>query len=104
MITRTLSTGQIARTIFLIRGEKVMLDYDFAALYGVTTGTLNKAGTRNRDRFPADFMFKRTPEESQRLIFQIGISKGRGGRHHRPYAFTEHVRETAPRYRTRRAR
>jgi hypothetical protein len=80
---------QIALTILFLRGEKVLLDSELARLYGVTTGNLNKAVTRNRDRFPADFMFKLTPEESERLIFQIGISKGRGGRRHRPYAFSE---------------
>jgi len=60
-----------------------------ARLYGVTTVNLNKAVSRNRDRFPSDFMFQLTAEEAKDLIFQIGRSKGRGGRRHRPYAFTE---------------
>ena len=48
---------QVERRIYLIRGEKVMLDYDLAALYGVPTKALNQAVQRNRDRFPRDFMF-----------------------------------------------
>ena len=67
-----------------------MLDSDLAALYGVTTAALNLAVRRNPGRFPADFMFQLSPEETARLIFQIEISKvGRGGRRFRPYAFTE---------------
>jgi len=81
--------GRIARTIFVLRGEKVLLDADLARLYGVTTGNLNRAVQRNRDRFPQDFMFQLTPADAERLIFQFGRSKGRGGRRHRPYAFTE---------------
>ena len=80
---------QIAGTIVVIRGQKVLLDVDLARLYGVTTGNLNKAVRRNSDRFPDDFMFQLSAAETERLIFQSGISKGRGGRRHRPYAFTE---------------
>ena len=80
---------RIARSIRYLRGEKVLLDSDLAQLYGVTTGNLNKAVNRNRDRFPSDFMFRLTTEETEHLIFQIGRSKGRGGRRHHPYAFTE---------------
>ncbi len=80
---------RIARSIRNLRGEKVLLDSDLAQLYGVTTGNLNKAVNRNRDRFPSDFMFQLTAEETEHLIFQTGRSKGRGGRRHRPYAFTE---------------
>jgi DNA-binding PadR family transcriptional regulator len=79
----------IAQAIRFLRGEKVLLDSDLAELYGVTTGNLNKAVARNRDRFPADFMFRLTREEAQSLIFQFGRSKGRGGRRQLPYAFTE---------------
>src|SRR5947207_8386651 len=78
-----------ARLVFFVRGEKVMLDADLARLYGVTTGNLNKAVKRNRARFPTDFMFQLTDKEMKNLIFQSGRSKGRGGRRHRPYAFTE---------------
>lgn len=80
---------RIARSIRYLRGEKVLLDSDLGQLYGVTTGNLNKAVNRNRDRFPSDFMFQLTTGEAEHLIFQIGRSKGRGGRRHRPYAFTE---------------
>ncbi len=80
---------RLVQAICWIHGQKVLLDSDLAALYGVTTGNLNKAVSRNRDRFPSDFMFQLTAEEAEGLIFQIGRSKGRGGRRHRPYAFTE---------------
>ena len=80
---------RIARLIFVFRKQKVMLDSDLASLYGVTTGNLNKAVKRNAQRFPSDFMFQLTAEEAEDLIFQFGRSKGRGGRRHRPYAFTE---------------
>jgi ORF6N domain len=79
---------RIARAILVIRGEKVMLDSDLAALYGVTTGNLNKAVKRNAERFPIDFMFQLDAEEVANLKFQFGISSW-GGRRRRPYAFTE---------------
>ena len=80
----------IANKIFLIRGQKVMLDRDLAKLYRVTTFNLNKAVKRNLNRFPEDFMFQLNSEEYKSLVFQIGISKkGRGGRRYLPYAFTE---------------
>lgn len=53
--------GRIAERILLIRGEKVILDADLAAFYGVPTKALNQAVKRNRERFPADFMFRLTP-------------------------------------------
>jgi hypothetical protein len=82
---------RIEQTIFLIRGHRVMLDADLAKLYGVTTFNLNKAVKRNIDRFPEDFMFRLSAQETAALAFQIGISKprGRGGRRNAPYAFTE---------------
>ena len=80
---------RIARLIFVSRKQRVMLDSDLAPLYGVTTGNLNKAVKRNTQRFPSDFMFQLTAKEAENLIFQFGRSKGRGGRRHRPYAFTE---------------
>jgi len=55
----------------------------------VTTGNLNKAVKRNAQRLPSDFMFQLAAEEAEDLIFQVGRSKGPGGRRHRPYAFTE---------------
>jgi hypothetical protein len=80
---------QVAQVIRVMRGEKVLLDFDLAPLYGVTTGNLNKPVRRNRERFPSDFMFQVTAAEAESLIFQFGISKGRGGRRHLRYAFTE---------------
>ena len=79
---------RIARAILVIRGEKVMLGSDLAALYGVTTGNLNKAVKRNAERFPIDFMFQLDAEEVANLKFQFGISSW-GGRRRLPYAFTE---------------
>jgi hypothetical protein len=81
----------IERKIYLIRGQKVMLDSDLAYLYGVETSNLNKAVKRNIDRFPPDFMFQITKDETESLIFQSGMPKtiGRGGRRYLPYAFTE---------------
>jgi hypothetical protein len=79
----------IERQIFLIRGQKVMLDRDLAELYGVTTGNLNLAVRRNRVRFPDDFVFQLTPEETDSLLLQFARAKGRGGRRTSPYAFTE---------------
>src|ERR1700737_4967073 len=79
-----LKPENVARLVFFVRGEKVMLDADLAQLYGVTTGNLNKAVKRNQARFPGDFMFQLTDKETESLIFQSGRSKGRGGRPHRP--------------------
>jgi hypothetical protein len=67
----------IARSIRWIRRQKVLLDFDLARLYGVTTGNLNKAVRRNAGRFPADVMFQLTSSESNGLIFQSGRSKAR---------------------------
>jgi hypothetical protein len=81
---------RIQNSIFLIRGEKVMLDSHLAELYRVDTGTLNRAVKRNADRFPEDFMFQLTEDEVKSLRCQIGISNaGRGGRRYLPYVFTE---------------
>ncbi len=78
----------IESKIIIIRGKKVMLDKDFAALYGVETFNLNKAVKRNIDRFPEDFMFQLSNEEFKNLIFHFGISSW-GGTRKLPYAFTE---------------
>ncbi|NKB82807.1 MAG: ORF6N domain-containing protein [Nitrospirales bacterium] len=81
---------RIVSCMYLIRGEKVMLDQDLAELYGVMTGNLNKTVKRNLRRFPDDFMFQLTEAEWESLLFQIGIAKqGRGGRRSLPYVFTE---------------
>jgi hypothetical protein len=76
--------------IFEVRGQAVVLDSDLAKVYGVTTGNFNKAVRRNLARFPGDFSFMLTKPEFESLIFQIGTSKGRGGRRKLPRAFTEH--------------
>ena len=78
----------ITSKIYLVRDKKVMLDEDLAELYGVTTGNLNKAVSRNIARFPDDFMFQLTKEEFDNLFFQIGTSSW-GGRRKPPYAFSE---------------
>lgn len=81
---------RIEQAIFLIRGHKVMLDADLARLYSVETKNLNKAVKRNLGRFPEDFMFQLTPEETTNLRFQFGTSRsGWGGLRHRPFVFTE---------------
>ena len=87
--TAVIPVEQIQQTILLIRGQKVMLDRDLAALYGVETGNLNKAVKRNSDRFPADFMFQLTAEEARCLRFQFGSLKR--GEHFKylPCAFTQ---------------
>jgi ORF6N domain len=81
---------QVEQRIFLIRGQKVMLDADLAELYGVATKSLNLAVKRNGDRFPEDFAFQLNGDEVAGLRFQFETTKrGRGGRRYRPYAFTE---------------
>lgn len=96
---------QIALRIRHFRGEKVLLDFDLAALYDVETRILNQAVRRNADRFPADFMFQLTSEEAEKLSqvvtpsvaghdvsnsSQIVMSSGKyRGKRYRPYAFTE---------------
>jgi len=83
----------IARTILVLRGHRVLLDADLATLYGVATKRLNEQVRRNANRFPADFMFQLTDKEHEALRSQNATSKtpaGRGGRRYLPYAFTEH--------------
>ena len=98
-----ISSNSIKDKIHTIRGLQVMLDRDLAELYGVLTGNLNKAVKRNIERFPKDFMFQLTEDESKNLKFQFGISsddslrfqngilKKERGKHRKylPYAFTE---------------
>jgi len=79
---------RIERVILVLRGHKVILDKDFAALYGVTTGNPNKAVAQNIDRFPDDFMFQLSPEKMENLIFHSGTSSW-GGTRKPPRAFTE---------------
>ncbi|MBI5699430.1 ORF6N domain-containing protein [Candidatus Saganbacteria bacterium] len=79
---------RIESKIFLIRGQKVILDVDLANLYGVKTFVLNQAVKRNIERFPDDFMFQLSKEETNILKSQFVISSW-GGRRTFPYAFTE---------------
>jgi hypothetical protein len=82
---------RVDQLIFVVRGQRVILDSDLARLYGVTTARLNEQVKRNLDRFPLDFMFQLTKGEWEALISQIATSKsGRGGRRKLPSAFTEH--------------
>ena len=82
---------RIDRRIAVLRGEKVILDADLAELYGVDTRQLNQAVKRNRSRFPTDFAFQLTPQETAALRSQIVIpNAGRGGRRYSPSVFTEH--------------
>jgi hypothetical protein len=78
----------IQSKIHEIRGQRVMMDYDLAEMYGVGTKVLKQAVKRNESRFPPDFMFELSREENDRLISQIVISN-RGGNRFLSYAFTE---------------
>ena len=82
---------QIERRIYLIRGQKVMLDSDLAELYGVSTSSLNQAVRRNIERFPEDFAFQLTREEYEPLRSQSVILKTGRGQHRKylPLTFTE---------------
>ena len=90
----------IKDVIYEIRGQKVMLDYDLASIYGVKTGSLNQAVKRNIDRFPDDFMFRLTEREWMEIERNIQISNmqsqtvtaspNRRNKSNPPYAFTEH--------------
>jgi hypothetical protein len=83
--------ARIERAILILRGNKILLDADFAALYEVPTKVLLQAVKRNLDRFPQDFMFQLSADEFEALRSRIVTSKnpGRGGRRYAPYAFTE---------------
>jgi hypothetical protein len=95
--TRKISS--IESAIYLLRGQRVMLDCDLAAIYGVSTRQLNQQLKRNRSRFPDDFAFQLSTEEFRNLKSQIATSSlmsqsvtssGHGGRRKLPWAFTEH--------------
>jgi len=83
--------ASIEKRIYVIRGQKVMLDTDLAQLYRVPTFRLNEQVKRNRKRFPRDFMFQLSQQEADCLTSQNAMSNvGRGGRRTLPYVFTEH--------------
>jgi len=83
--TDLISIEKTEKTIYVIRGKKVMLDRDLANLYGVSTVTLNQAVRRNRERFPEDFMFQLTSAE----VVELNRSQIVIGSRFRPYAFTD---------------
>ncbi|MDD4909240.1 MAG: ORF6N domain-containing protein [Candidatus Omnitrophica bacterium] len=83
-----ITTEVIATKILIIRGKRVMLDSDLAVLYGVKTKRLNEQVYRNIKRFPEDFMFQLTEEETDFLRSHFATSK-RGGRRYLPYVFTQ---------------
>jgi hypothetical protein len=110
MAHELIPTDRIAQSIYLVRGQKVMLDFDLAWLYGVATKVLNQAVKRNRNRFPEDFMFQLTAAELSNLKSQfvtssqhaggdrpaagnwshfVTSSRKHRGATYRPYAFTE---------------
>ena len=95
----SLALETITQRIFVLREQKVLLDADLAALYGVDTRRLNEQVRRNRDRFPQDFIFELTRDEYANLKSQFATSSliagndepaGHGGRRKLPMAFTEH--------------
>jgi hypothetical protein len=90
-ITKTnLPDEAVISKIFLVRGHKIMLDRDLAALYGVETKVLKQAVKRNMLRFPEDFMFEMTPQELENWRSQIASSNPeKKGLRHRPFCFTE---------------
>jgi phage regulator Rha-like protein len=89
--SHALLSARIERRVFFIRGQRVMLDRDLAAMYGVSTTRLNQQVRRNINRFPDDFMFQITKQELQSLMLQNATSnRTRGGRRKLPFVFTEH--------------
>lgn len=90
MSTQVITVTGIEQKIFFIRGHKVMLDRDLAALYGVPTGRLNEQVKRNIQRFPEDFMFRLTKGELRDWMSQIAISnREKKGVRKMPLAFTD---------------
>lgn len=86
----SIQLDQIQNMIYVIRGQKVMLDSDLAKLYGVETKRLNEQVRRNQNRFPDDFMFRLEPEEFEILRSQYATSSSVwGGRRYQPLVFTE---------------
>lgn len=79
---------EVGQSILGIRGQRVVLDFDLAALYGVEAKALKQAVRRNLERFPPDFMFELSERDFEVLKRQFGTSRW-GGRRYRPYAFTE---------------
>lgn len=80
----------IKQRIFIIRGQKVMLDVDLAELYGVKTKRFNEQVKRNSNRFPGDFIFQLTVEEKEEVVANCDHLQKLKFSHNLPYAFTEH--------------
>ena len=87
---KTLPAVEIESAIRVIRGQRVMMDFDLAKFYGVPTRRLNEQFRRNRKRFPADFAFQLSKNELAALMSQIATSNSRGGIRKLPWAFSEH--------------
>src|ERR1700751_532100 len=89
-MTSDRKVANIESAIYLLRGQRVMLDSDLAAIYGTSTMRLNEQFKGNSKRFPDDFAFVLTREEFTNLISHDAISRSHGGRRTLPIAFTEH--------------
>jgi hypothetical protein len=89
-MTSDRKVASIENATYSLRGQRVMLDSDLAAIYGTSTMRLNEQFKRNRKRFPDDFAFVLTRKEFTNLISQDAISRSHGGRRTLPIAFTEH--------------
>lgn len=89
-MAKSVKSIDVDSRIFEIRGQKVMIDFDLAEVYGVTTSALNQAVRRNESRFPDNFRFQLTRQELENLKSQSVTSSGHGGRRKLPWAFTEH--------------
>lgn len=87
--TKLAVVDQIENKIFIVRGLRVMFDFDLASIYQVETKILNRAVKRNIHRFPTDFMFQLTDEEAENMRLNIGTASKRNIRF-RPFVFTEH--------------
>jgi hypothetical protein len=85
-----LAPAPLAERILIVRGQRVMLDADLAALYGVTTKRFNEQVKRNLARFPAEFMFQLTGEEKRYVVANCDHLSRLKYSPHAPYAFTEH--------------
>jgi hypothetical protein len=89
---KSIAPEQIASAIFIVRGQRVLQDSELAALYGVSTKRFNEQVRRNRKRFPADFMFQLTAEETSSLRSQIATLKTSRGQHRK---YSPYVEETS---------
>jgi hypothetical protein len=86
-----LAANELENMVHVIHGQRVMLDFDLARLYGVPTKRLNEQVRRNQDRFPDDFAYQLTAQEVTNMKSQIATSSlDHGGRRKLPWAFTEH--------------